>query len=84
MLIIASFVVTDGPDKKNLIPAIALIPVAAYGSAYASFVVFLKKWPDFYGFTFGGNPVLSVLMAIGIILVAWGLATLLVKAKKHF
>lgn len=83
-LIIASFVFTDGSDKKALFPPVALIPVTSYGIAYASFVVFMKKWPDFYGFTFGGNPLLSILMAVGILSLAWGLSTLLVKAKKRF
>lgn len=83
-LTIATFVLTDGPDKKKLVPSVALIPVAAYGIVYAISVIFQKRWPDFYGFTFGGNTLLSILMAIGIMLLSWGLATLLVKSKKRF
>lgn len=83
-LIIASFVFIDGSDKKPLFPPVALFPVAAYGIVYACFVLIVKKWPDFYGFTFGGNLLLSILMAIGIMLLSWGIATLLVKIKKRF
>ena len=83
ILTIAAFLCFDGPDKKPLVSVVALVPVAVYGIVYACSVLFLKRWPDFYGFTFGGNPLLSVLMAVGIMLVAWGISTLLVKTKKR-
>lgn len=34
---------------------LGVLPVAVYSVIYTVMVVFLKVWPDWYGFTFGGN-----------------------------
>ena len=55
----------------------AIIPTVVYSLVYLVMVVLLKKWQDFYGFTFGGRYYLVPLVLIGIYALVWGLANLL-------
>ncbi len=63
-------------SKKALIPA--MIPAAAYGTAYVTMVVFIGEknggWIDFYGFNTGGFWYISCVV---IILATLGLGALL-------
>ena len=52
----------------------ALLPTVVYSFVYAA-MIFTKRWPDFYGFTFGGNlkiaPVSMIAMYAFTFLIAW-------------
>ena len=51
-----------------------LLPTVVYSFVYAGMIV-SKRWPDFYGFTFGGNlkiaPVSMIVMYAFTFLIAW-------------
>ena len=53
---------------------LGLIPTLLYGIFYVTFVVFQKRWPDFYGFNIGGHWILSCcLMGIATFVISLGL-----------
>ena len=54
-----------------------LIPFLVYSLVYLIMVVFVKRWPDFYGFTFGGKMYMIPVSVIGIYLLSLGAATLM-------
>ena len=62
---------------------LSLLPVALYACLYITMVIFVGEanggWPDFYNFTFGGHKWTIPLSAIGMLLVTFGLSTLLAK-----
>lgn len=54
------------------VPAWGVVPTAVYGVVYLVMVVFVKRWTDWYGFTFGGkNEVIPSVMAV-MLAFAWG------------
>ena len=62
------------PALRFRIVFLGLIPTLLYGIFYVTFVVFQKRWPDFYGFNIGGHWILSCcLMVIATFLISLGL-----------
>ena len=60
---------------RDCLPAI--VPTVIYSVVYLIMVVFLKKWNDFYGFTFGGRYYLVPLVIIVVYCLVSGFAALL-------
>ena len=61
---------------------VSMIPVGIYTFFYILFVVFIKIWPDFYGFTFGGKLWIAPISLVVMAAVTFGLAALLWKLQK--
>ena len=59
----------------------ALLPVGLYSILYTTMVVFIGEenggWKDFYNFTFGGHAWMIPISAIGMLLLTFGLSSLL-------
>ncbi len=68
---------TDGHKLTLRSRLLSLVPPIVYAIPYVINVVFLETWPDFYGFTFGGNPVLTPLSFVGVCLIVFTVASLL-------
>lgn len=51
-----------------------IIPVVLYGVLYTVMVVAVKKWEDFYGFTFGGRLWVAPIAFAVMLLAAFGLS----------
>ncbi len=66
-------------DKKDHI--IALIPTIIYAIVYTTMVVILKRWVDFYYFTFGGRYYLIPIVYIFILSIIYFTTKLFI--KKH-
>ena len=60
----------------------ALIPTVVYSVVYLVMVVFVKRWTDWYGFTFGGKVFMIPVSMIGMYLVTFLVATALRKIRK--
>lgn len=60
---------------------LALLPTLVYSVVYLVMVVFLKRWQDFYGFTFGGRMYMAPVSMTGMYLASWLLNALL--ARMH-
>lgn len=83
ILSIINFVVLDkrySLNKKEMLLGISTTVI--YSIIYGYNVVFAKNWEDFYGFTFGGNTVATIISIIVMYLVSLLLSYLLVKLNK--
>ena len=63
---------------------LCIIPGFIYSIVYLVNVVFLKTWPDFYNFTFGGIYALVPVVMCGIYLMSYIIGLLLNKLWAHF
>ena len=64
-----------------------VLPAVAYSLVYTPLVIIGEEnggWPDFYGFTFGGNYIITPFVVIGIYAAAFAISVLLVKLKAVF
>ena len=52
----------------------ALAPTVVYSIVYAVMVIYVGKWTDWYGFTFGGHSRLAPVSMVGMYLVTYGVA----------
>ena len=60
----------------------ALIPTIVYSLVYLVMVVFVRRWNDWYGFTFGGKPFMAPISMLAMYLVTLGIASVLRKLKR--
>ncbi|MCQ2530391.1 MAG: hypothetical protein MJ086_03965 [Lachnospiraceae bacterium] len=62
-----------------------LVPTAVYAAVYAIMVIVVKRWYDWYGFTFGGRFELAPVAIIGMLLVTLAIALVerLIRNKKR-
>jgi len=56
-----------------------LIPTVCYTVVYTVQVGFIKQWPDFYGFTFGGKMYLTPISIVLLWLVTYGIGHLYIR-----
>lgn len=68
-----TFVFFEKGKIEKKLTIVGAIPSFIYSILYLIMVVILKRWPDFYGFTFGGKYYLSPL----VIIVMFGFSYLL-------
>ena len=54
-----------------------LLPTVVYSIVYLVMVAFVRVWPDWYGFTFGGKTVMIPVSMIGMYLLTFGVANAL-------
>ena len=66
-------------DKKDHV--IAIIPTIIYAIVYTTMVVILKRWIDFYYFTFGGRYYLLPIVYISVLSIVYFTTKLFI--KKH-
>ncbi|MCQ2412606.1 MAG: hypothetical protein MJ057_06580 [Sphaerochaetaceae bacterium] len=59
-----------------------LLPTVLYSFAYVPCVIFLKIWPDFYGFTFGGNYAIAPISITVMYLFSYGLGAGLCRLRR--
>ena len=62
---------------------LSLLPPAIYAIPYVINVVFLKTWPDFYGLTFGGQPIFIPVVFIAICLIVFIIASVISYCHNH-
>ncbi len=65
--------------KENFM---GIIPMLIYAVVYLINAVILKTWSDFYGFTFGGHNWAIVPVITVVLIVTFGIGTLLILARK--
>ena len=76
VLAVLSAVVLERQPTLELRHALwGLAPTVVYSVVYVVMVIFQERWPDFYGFTFGGNlkmaPVSLVAMYLATLAISW-------------
>ena len=59
-----------------------MAPTVVYSLVYLVMVVVLKAWPDFYGFTFGGNVLFGIISLIVMYFVTLVISVLLRKMRE--
>lgn len=59
---------------------LCFIPPMLYASVYATYVLILHDWEDFYNFTFGGNYWLAAVLALVSITAIYTIATIFANA----
>ena len=64
--------------KKRIL---ASLPFVIYAAVYATCVIILKIWPDFYGLTFDGRYYLVPFVFIGFFALSYGISSGLVKLR---
>ncbi len=78
VLSILSFVLFENAKGFTFAESLwTMLPAVIYSVVYLIMVVFVKRWPDFYGFTFGGKMYMIPVSVIGIYLLSLGAATLM-------
>lgn len=70
----------DGARINKTSRLLCFIPPALYGSVYATHVLILHDWSDFYNFTFGGNYILATVAALAITAVIYMISALFANA----
>lgn len=83
VLAIVSFLFFEQTERFDLRSTLwSLAPTAVYSLVYLAEVIFTEKWPDFYGFTFGGNYLIAPISLLAMYLVTWGICLALNRLKK--
>ena len=83
VLAIVSFLFFEKSGRFDLRSTLwTLSPTVVYSLVYLTEVIFTHKWPDFYGFTFGGNYSVAPISLIVMYLVTWVIGLVLNRLKK--
>ena len=67
----------DGAKVQLKSRLLAVLPIIIYAIPYATCVIILKIWPDFYGVTFGGRYYLTPLVFLVFCAVLFGISSAL-------
>ena len=75
-----SIAVMDLLDRQRRLPKswilLGVVPVAVYAAVYLYNVVWMKSWPDFYGFTFGGRYQVVPMVVLVVLGASCGMSAL--------
>ena len=74
--------IKDGHAYTRKDCLIAVIPTVIYSLVYGYSVVIAKTWPDFYGFTFGGNYLLAPVAMLAMYALCYFAAALVKRVHK--
>ena len=75
LLAIVSFLFFSGKEKISFVKSLwNLTPTVVYSVVYLIFVVFVRIWYDWYGFTFGGHNELAPVSMLAMYLVTLGIS----------
>ena len=87
VLCILSFLLLEQkPSLRRRCILLALLPTLVYSVVYLVMVVFVERWYDWYGFTFGGQyqliPLVLIVMYAFTLVLAWAEWKIRVLAEK--
>lgn len=76
---ISTVLLEKEPALSRLQAAWGVVPTVVYGVVYLVMVVFVKRWTDWYGFTFGGHN--EVIPAVMTVMLAFSLGLSLLERR---
>ena len=75
VLSILSFVLFENAKGFTFAESLwTMLPAVIYSVVYLIMVVFVKRWPDFYGFTFGGKMYMAPVSGVVMLFFTWLIA----------
>ena len=79
-----TFVFFEQYSIEKKLTVLGTLPSTVYSIVYLIMVVILKRWNDFYGFTFGGKYYLSPVVIISMFGLSFLVSNVILKLNRKF